>query len=155
MAKTDAMGNGEGGRWLSIEEAAKLLGITADGVRKRVRRGQLEARRGNDGPIRVLVPSETVSDQPETVSDSIGLVLDSLRRDRDAARVEADRWRQAAEERSQALTRELIEARERAGRAEGEAMALRDALADLSHRLDMATAELVELRRPWWRRWLR
>jgi hypothetical protein len=37
---------------------------------------------------------------------------------------------------------------------EVEVEALRDALADLAQRLDLATAELRELRRPRWRRWL-
>lgn len=55
------------------------------------------------------------------------------------------------------------EARERAARVEGElrglcqashseALVLREALVDLSSRLDRATDELRDLLRPWWRR---
>ena len=51
-------------------------------------------------------------------------------------------------------TAELLAAIERAAHAEGEAVALRDALADLAGRLDRADAELRDLRRPWWRRLL-
>ena len=46
----------------------------------------------------------------------------------------------------------LLKSTDRAAMAEGEARALRDALADLARRLDVATAELTEARRPWWRR---
>ena len=51
------------------------------------------------------------------------------------------------------LRAELMQRRCAAARAEGEAKALREALADLATRLDLATAELAEARRPWWRRW--
>jgi chromosome segregation ATPase len=69
------------------------------------------------------------------------------------AKLEAERER---------LARELLQAVvERAALAEGRLAtagettdALRDALADLSRRLDTATAELTELRKPWWRRWM-
>jgi hypothetical protein len=44
---------------------------------------------------------------------------------------------------------ELLAMTGRAADAEGEARALRDALADLAGRLDRAEAELAEARRPW------
>ena len=47
------------------------------------------------------------------------------------------------------MAAELLAVTARAARAEGEGVALRDALADLAGRLDVATAELSELRRPW------
>jgi chromosome segregation ATPase len=53
-----------------------------------------------------------------------------------------------------ALREALGQARERAARAEGKAETLERALADLADRLDQATEELRELRRPWWRRLL-
>jgi hypothetical protein len=49
---------------------------------------------------------------------------------------------------------ELMATTTRAARAEGAEVALRDALAALATRLDAATAELTDLRRPWWRRLL-
>ena len=105
------MDDSKGGRWLVVEEAAKTLGISPDGVRKRVKRGHLEAQRGNDGLIRVLVMSDTVLDEDETVLDRLRHVADGLRRELDAARADAARWRQTAEERGMALAQAETEAR--------------------------------------------
>ena len=63
---------------LSITEAARRLGLTDDGVRKRIKRGKLQAIRDEDGRISVVMASsdadtdtsETVSDASETVSDN-------------------------------------------------------------------------------------
>lgn len=71
--------------------------------------------------------------------------------------------REALLEAGDHLIDQLAEARERAARVEGElkglretahreALVLREALVDLSSRLDRATDELRDLRRPWWRR---
>ena len=71
--------------------------------------------------------------------------------------------REALLEAGDHLVDQLAEARERAARVEGElkglrqashseALVLREALVDLSSRLDRATDELRDLRRPWWRR---
>ena len=43
---------------LSIEEAADRLGMTREGVRKRLIKGQLDGRRGNDGRWTVLLSEE-------------------------------------------------------------------------------------------------
>jgi excisionase family DNA binding protein len=40
---------------LSVKEAARMLGISADAVRKRVSRGTLEAEKSPDGTLTVLV----------------------------------------------------------------------------------------------------
>ena len=66
----------EGGRWLPVDETAKLLGISTDAVRKRIRRGKLEARQGNDGLLRVLIPSDALLDKDGTRPDMSKTVLD-------------------------------------------------------------------------------
>ena len=45
-------------RELPIHEAAVLLGLTKEGVRRRVLKGRLEGRKGNDGQWIVFVPDE-------------------------------------------------------------------------------------------------
>ena len=52
------------------------------------------------------------------------------------------------------LREELLEARVAAAGAEGQVVELHNALADLAARLDRATADLAEARRPWWQRLL-
>jgi hypothetical protein len=51
--------SGEDAAWLSVDAAALRLGLSRDAVRKRIKRGSLEARRGNDASVRVLVTSAT------------------------------------------------------------------------------------------------
>jgi chromosome segregation ATPase len=41
------------GEWLTYTEAAKRLGTTPDAIRQRVKRGQMQGSRGNDGRPRV------------------------------------------------------------------------------------------------------
>jgi chromosome segregation ATPase len=57
------MGDGERpGEWLPVAEAARRLGLTDAGVRHRLRRGQLEQRRGNAGGLEVFVRGELAAD---------------------------------------------------------------------------------------------
>jgi excisionase family DNA binding protein len=137
--------NGEG-RWLPVDEAAKLLGISPDAVRKRIRRGKLEARQGNDGLLRVLIPSDALLDKDGTRPDMSGHVQDSLGQ-------EIERWRSLAEERGMALSR-----------AEGELTAGQRTEAALRELVDELRAQLsrergrrreaeARLTRRWWRWW--
>jgi excisionase family DNA binding protein len=139
----------EGGRWLPVDEAAKLLGISPDAVRKRIRRGKLEARQGNDGLLRVLIPSDVLLDKDGTPPDTSGHVPDSLGQER----TETERWRALAEERGMALAR-----------AEGELAAGQRTEATLRELVDELRAQVsrersrrreaeARLARPWWR-WL-
>jgi excisionase family DNA binding protein len=139
----------EGGRWLPVDEAAKLLGISPDAVRKRIRRGKLEARQGNDGLLRALIPSDVLLDKDGTPPDTSGHVLDSLGQER----TETERWRALAEERGMALAR-----------AEGELAAGQRTEATLRELVDELRAQVsrersrrreaeARLARPWWR-WL-
>jgi hypothetical protein len=53
--------------WLSLREAAAVLGCSYEAVRQRVKRGTLRSRKGNDGLLRVLVETDLVQgDTPPT-----------------------------------------------------------------------------------------
>ena len=41
--------------WLTVGEAAPVLGVSSTPVRDRIAAGELEARKGNRGPLQVLV----------------------------------------------------------------------------------------------------
>jgi hypothetical protein len=138
--------DGQPGQWLTLAEASQRLGASVDALRKRVRRGQLETRRGNDGLVRVLVVGQPPSGQaladgqPET-----GHGLADGRTGVDRLEVELASVRE-----------ELAEARERAAKAEGafEAMSgrVQDAASQLAKaeaRADRLEAALAEARRPW------
>ena len=110
-------------------------------------------------------PSDPPTDQAE------GELVAELQARVRALEVEREALLEAGDD----LMGELGQARERAARTEGEiavlremsqlevaalreahqqqAGVLREALADLASRLDRATDELRDLRRPWWRRW--
>lgn len=58
----------ESGTWVSVYEAADLLGLTVDAVRKRIQRGTIPHERRDDGRVYVLLdkagtPQEEAGDQ--------------------------------------------------------------------------------------------
>jgi hypothetical protein len=120
------------GAWLPLAEAALRLGTTVDAVRKRVRREQIPARRGNDGKVHVLVGGQPpASHNLDDGQPAVGLLVDL-----EEAREQAERWRVAAEE------------------ARVDAAGLR-AERDAARELVRSLEEQVRwLRRPFWRRWL-
>jgi hypothetical protein len=140
---------------LTYTELGERLGLSPEAARQRAKRRQREGRWsitiGNeDGKARVLLeeadladevpvraPKRTADDRGNVPPDNSELVVE-LRAERDKAREEAE-----------TLRHELRKAGERAAGAEGEARALREALADLSARLDRAEAVLAQ---PWWKR---
>lgn len=144
---------------VTVPVAASRLGKSPDAIRSAIRRDKLSARKGNDGDWLVfLPPAETVTDSSLQASlDRTHAELEQAMRqsaDRQATVDELReriRYLEASAEHNAAL---LLKSTDRAARAEGEAAALRDALADLARRLDMATVELADARRPWWRRLL-
>jgi hypothetical protein len=143
----DRPDNGADTSWLTLDEAGQQLGLSKDALRKRIARGRLEARLGNDGTTRVLVTSAT---PPGPGLDGFGQVLDSPELVRLAVQLDD------ALERLEGTARDLMEARERAARAEGAAEALSGRVQDLSGVLsaerargDRLEAALAEARRPW------
>ncbi len=149
-------------RVVTVAEASRILGKSPDAVRGLIRRGTLTATRGNDGRPRVLLPQglatvatvagdgrETVATANPTSRDGLDGLVSELR-DR-LAQAEAKAAERIADLEAVADQRaaELLAMAARAAGAEGEARALRDALADLASRLDRAEARLAL---PWWRR---
>jgi hypothetical protein len=62
------------GQWLSYQEAARRLGVTAASVRRRAQRSRWTRQRGNDGLALVMVPDDVLS-QPvarDTAGDVAG-----------------------------------------------------------------------------------
>jgi hypothetical protein len=133
---------------LSYRELAERIGLTPEGARMLARRRRWQIIKGNDGRALVLVaeadlvarpPGRPREQPPGQPGDMTG--LDQEHRERLQA------LRETVEHRTEAL----LAMTARAASAEGEAKALRDALADLAARLDRAEQRLAL---PWWRRWL-
>jgi hypothetical protein len=149
------MDQGNGARWLKLAEAAPQLGLTIDGLRARIKRGQITTRKGNDGRLLVSVaanePSHEPSHEPaqngsgtghEPAQEPAGTGSDGPGHD---------------------LLPDLLDARERAARAEGELAGLREALATEARRstdlqavlelerarADRLEAALAEARKGW------
>src|SRR3954470_22058186 len=119
----DRPDNGADTSWLTLDEAGQRLGLSQDALRKRIARSRLEARLGNDGTARVLVTSATPAGPG---ADGAGQVQDSPELVRLTVQLDD------ALERLKGMTRELMEARERAARAEGASDALSGRVHDLS-----------------------
>jgi hypothetical protein len=127
---------------LTYAELGERIGKSAEGARMLARRRHWQIVEGNDKKKRVLV-------------DEAHLVVRTTGRpggqppEQNGLDQEHKEQLQALREAVEQRTTELLVMTKRAGEAEGEAKALRDALADLADRLNRAEAEL---RRPWWRR---
>ena len=140
-------------RWLTYEEAAELLGVKADSVRRRASSKKWPRRLGNDGLSRVGIPTSIIPDRdPDPAPDILPALppenpdLLALRADLTAVRAEA-----------MELRGQLAEARERAASLEGEAGGLRDRLADAHAERDRLAGLLEKALQPkpsiWTRLW--
>ncbi len=79
---------------LSLKEAAEILGISEDGVRKRVKRGSIPHDRDEDGKLYVyLDASETEPDMSGDASDDapVWTLVDQLRSENEYLREESRR----------------------------------------------------------------
>ncbi|MFC7478476.1 hypothetical protein ACFQS7_29420 [Dankookia sp. GCM10030260] len=150
-----------------LTEAAERTGLTVEAIRQRVKRGKLEAVKGNDGLLRVRLTtadlagidrSPTGRTAPTATSqEAHDDRLNKALQDAAEARGEAAALRQRAEraeaevaaERARAAQaeREREAARIAAAAAEGEVKGLQVAVTELRE-------ALAEARRPFWRRWL-
>jgi hypothetical protein len=127
--------------WLTVAEAAPRLGLTVDGLRSRIKRGLATTRKGNDGRLFVNVAMNGASQGDEPGHDP-GHEPAVARSDGH----DADRD----------LLHDLLEARDRAARAEAALVEVRAAL-QREHaarereeaRADKLAAELAEARKPW------
>lgn len=68
----------EQGEAVSVPVAARRLGRSPDAIRSAIRRGKLQARKGNDGDWRVILPADTPAAEADE-ADGLLLLVDSLR----------------------------------------------------------------------------
>jgi hypothetical protein len=107
MSTKDTLRDGGGQRLerLSVAQAARALGLTESGVRKRVARGTLPHERDENGTVWVFVdPLQTVSGTPlDNQADEVrDTILDTLR-DQVATLKDQVRYLQAEGERKDAI----------------------------------------------------
>jgi hypothetical protein len=134
---------------LSYAELAKRIGRSAEGARMLARRRHWPVTRGNDGKATVLVEEAELVVRPTGRPDEQPPGQPDEATGRDQGQIELHQRLQELEAAAEKHQVELLRVTARAAHAEGEAQALREALADLSVRLDATTTELRELRRPW------
>ncbi len=128
------------GRWLSISDAANMLGVSKDALRKRIRRQNIEAKKAEDGTWLVLVEQDNVLDNCPTTDllvqelrDRIAFLENQLRsRDDEIKRRDSI---------IMSLSQRVPELPDPADRARREA----------EHAELLATVR--DLKRPWWKRW--
>ena len=129
--------------WLSLTEAAELTGLDREALRSRARRNLIPSRKGNRGQLLIQVPTDFTNGHDRDDD------RDSRERDRDLAGL-----REAMTD----LVAEVGELRVALARAEADRDAARAiTTAELAAKDQVITelrTMLVELRRPWWRRWL-
>jgi len=167
------MGDGSGVRWLTYDEAGRVLGIDAASVARRARRMRWRRQPGNDARTLVAVPLDAIPDTaadmpaPDAVPSTGPDVPRDVREDttylvralegevaalRDALTRERGRADQAEAEAREARQAEAA-ARERAARAEGARDALQVAMGaaeaarqDAEARAAVSAAEAAQAR---------
>src|SRR5689334_19203584 len=133
--------------WMTIAEAARLLGVSDEAVRQKVKRRTLRARKGNDGRLQVMVETQgqPKAGQPKATQDNTGEInalrehVQTLREDKERLSAEVQRLRDdraAADDRADAerdrlladhaaavskLEERLLNAEDRAGKADARA----------------------------------
>lgn len=144
---------GDGTVWMTYDELATARGISrASAIRLSFRR-KWPRRKGNHNEAQVAVPPAAQAPPPNATHDATSAVMDAATPDvthdsRDLEALVRERQRADQAEAREATTRTQLEqvtqereaARIEAASAQGEARALREALA--------------EARRPTWRKWL-
>jgi hypothetical protein len=122
--------------WLTVAEAAPRLGLTVDGLRSRIKRGLAKTRKGNDGRLLVNMATNGADPGYDPAHEPAMASSD----DREAQR---------------GFLPDLLEARDRAARAEAALTEVRAALEReiaarqrQEARADCLAAELAEARRP-------
>jgi hypothetical protein len=138
------------GQWLNLTEAAHRLGWSRERLRSHARRGRIRTMRGNAGELLVLVTSDLTG---AAKGGQTG-----------AVQTRAVRGGQTDQEIAN-LRAELMAARDRAARAEGELAAGQRTEAALRELVEELRAQVTRergprreaearLSRPWWKRWL-
>lgn len=126
--------------WLSLTEAAQATGLDREAIRSRARRGLVPSRKNNRGGLLVQIPVGLMAESDHAMTGPLTDLVTNLTAE--VADLRVDLARAEAEVNA---AKAVAEARVNAAIAEAKAVR------ELADRL---TAELVELRQPWWRRWL-
>jgi excisionase family DNA binding protein len=157
--------------WLTVGEAARVLGVSDEAVRQKAKRRTLRSMKGNDGRLRVLIDTSSTQDQPtgdrpKTNQDSTG-EINALQEHVQTLREQLEQQRGDHVAERERLNLEIDRGRLNVERIRGELDRERDHARDLADRLDMAHREhggeaaqlrqqidalRTELARPWWRR---
>ena len=143
--------------WLSLTEAAAVSGLAREAIRARVRRGLITARKGNRGELMVQLPAGLVAEVGQGEAAAMaGLVADltaevaELRQALAMATAEVDTAKavaMAGVDTAKAVAEARVEAA-----AAARVSAAKVEVAALRELADRLTAELAEVRRPWWSR---
>ena len=141
----------EEGPWLSLTEAAQRSGLAREAIRARARRNLIPSRKGNRSELLVQLPADLLAgDSQDTARPSADVVADLLAEVADLrerlARTETEREAARA-----VATAEVATAK---ATAVAEVAAKEELIQELRKMLGSLRAELVEARRPWWRRWI-
>jgi hypothetical protein len=88
---------------LDLRDAADVLGLTVDAIRKRVKRGTLESEKDADGRLYVFLDTDQESDHPRSDIDRLISTLEEQLALEREAHAEARRLLAAALERIPAL----------------------------------------------------
>jgi hypothetical protein len=131
------MANDENGAWLPLAAASRALDVTVDVLRKRIAAREVEARKDNKNRWLVRVPAQLAAASEPLADDETAA---SLREELAEARAELA-----------VVHGKLTDALVAAGRAEGELVAVRTALAREQARADRLEERLAL---PWWKRLL-
>ena len=141
---------------VSVDEAARALGLSVDAVRKRVQRGTIEHEKDAAGRVRILLDSpdnaSTLRDErPDTTGQASALVAakdETIEELRDRVR----RLERELDTRNEEIRRRdhlLASALERMPALE----ASREARESPTPQPERGAAEEPTERRPWWRGW--
>jgi hypothetical protein len=120
-----------------LQEAADVLGLTVDAVRKRVKRGTLESEKGPDGRLYVFLDTDPDTDVHRSDTDRLISTLEEQLRLEREAHAEARRLLAAALERIPAIEAPSEPSGSPVPPSEGE---------------PDTTGPPEAERRPWWRR---
>jgi uncharacterized protein involved in exopolysaccharide biosynthesis len=137
----------EEGPWLSLKEAAQRSGLAREAIRARTRRKLIPSQKGNRGELLVQLPADLLAGDVQGMADPVADLLAEVADLREQlARTEAER------EAARAVATAEVAAAKTGAMAE--VAAKEELIQELRKMLGSLRAELVEARRPWWRRFI-
>lgn len=76
---------------VTLDKAAEILGISQDGIRKRIHRGTIEAVKDPAGRLKVIIENKPRTTIKDTVQDRSATVIDILQQQIDFLKQELER----------------------------------------------------------------